>query len=140
MGNNDDIKARLRQVLEVKKSNVSKITEGEDVKRSTLSAQINGNSSVSYDTIKLFLRKFTDLSADWLINGIGTMLNNCGCSSADDESIYHPSSDGCELLSREEEGRKSESEQARFYKEQAEFYKEQAEFYKQQLDSLKGRQ
>lgn len=84
MGNNDDIKARLRRVLEEKKSNVSKITEGEDVKRSTLSAQINGNSAVSYDTIRLFLRKFADLSAEWLLKGEGMM---CGCS-ADDPSLY----------------------------------------------------
>ncbi len=86
MGNNDDIKARLRRVLEVKKSNVSKITEGENVKRSTLSAQINGNSAVSYDTIKLFLRKFADLSAEWLLKGEGMMC----CSSALDSDI-HPS-------------------------------------------------
>lgn len=87
MGNNDDIKARLRRVLEEKKSNVSKITEGEDVKRSTLSAQINGNSAVSYDTIRLFLRKFADLSAEWLLKGEGTM---CGCS-AENPSLYHRS-------------------------------------------------
>ena len=111
MGNSDDIKARLRQVLEIKKSNVSKITEGENVKRSTLSAQINGNSAVSYDTIRLFLRKFADLSADWLVKGIGEMFTNCGCSSADDASIYHPSQNGtCTDFATDLERNQSEAE------------------------------
>lgn len=73
MGNDSEIKARLRKILEIKKCNVSKITEGEDIKRSTLSAQINGKSSVSASTISLFLRKFRDISAEWLTLGEGYM-------------------------------------------------------------------
>lgn len=110
---------------------------------STMSSAIGGNERyLNNRFLKRFNEAFNNIfSFDWLANGIGTMLNNCGCSSADDESIYHPSSDGtCNGPGTEEEGRKDESEQARFYKEQAEFYKQQAEFYKQQLDSLKGRQ
>ena len=108
----------------------------------TISKALKGEEKALTDNLlKRISRRFIQYSLDWMANGIGTMLNNCGCSSADDESIYHPSSDGIRSEGEaEEEGRKSESEQARFYKEQAEFYKEQAEFYKQQLDSLKGRQ
>lgn len=135
MGNNDDIKARLRRVLEEKKSNVSKITEGENVKRSTLSAQINGNSAVSYDTIKLFLRKFADLSADWLLKGEGMM---CGCSP-DDPSLYGktPSASGTigsTEVQRTHNGGTTEAERIKFLEEQVAFYKEQTAYYKEMAE------
>lgn len=90
MGNDQEIKARLKKVLETKNMSVSKITEGEDVKRSTLSAQLSGNSSVSADTIKLFLRKFTDLSAEWLIRGVGNM---CCQPSSDINTLFNAQGD-----------------------------------------------
>lgn len=127
MGNNDDIKTRLREVLEAKKSNVSKITEGSNVKRSTLSAQINGNSAVSYDTINLFLRTFVDLSAEWLLKGIGNMF--CGTSDVnkvvEDGRRSEPEA--------KEERRTSEDLLAReneLLRQQVQFLKEQVEFYK----------
>lgn len=114
MSNNDDIKERMKQVLEAKKSNVSKITEGEDMKRSTLSAQINGNSSVSADAIRLFLRKFRDLSAKWLLFGEGLM---CGTNS---DSVYKLSSDKEEETKTNDNDNNtiSESERVEFLKQQ----------------------
>lgn len=63
---------------------------------STMSSAIGGNERyLNNRFLKRFNEAFNNIfSFDWLANGIGTMLNNCGCSSADDESIYHPSSDG----------------------------------------------
>ena len=87
MGNDSEIKARLRKILEIKKCNVSKITEGEDIKRSTLSAQINGKSSVSASTISLFLRKFRDISAEWLTLGEGYMY--CDRQKRDPNEPFH---------------------------------------------------
>lgn len=140
MGNNDDIKARLRRVLEEKKSNVSKITEGENVKRSTLSAQINGNSAVSYDTIKLFLRKFADLSAEWLLKGEGTM---CGCTSPDDPSLYgktpSASIDGVSTdLQRTHNGGTTEAE--RIKDERIKLLEEKVAFLEEQVDFYKNKQ
>lgn len=77
MGNSDEIKDRLRRVLEVKNMSVSKFVEDVDIKRSTLSAQINGSSTVSADTIKIFLQKFGNLSAEWLLRGNGEMFCHC---------------------------------------------------------------
>lgn len=77
MGNNDELKNRLRQILEVNNSNVSKITEGGEIKRSTLSAQLNGNSAVSAETLIFFLKKFKNVSAEWLTKGIGSMFCDC---------------------------------------------------------------
>ena len=81
MGNNDELKNRLRQILEVNNSNVSKITEGGEIKRSTLSAQLNGNSAVSAETLIFFLKKFKDISAEWLMKGVGSMFRECNCNT-----------------------------------------------------------
>lgn len=132
---------RIKELCFQMRISENKLANEIGVNTQTLNNYTTGKRGVSYDVVDKILVRFPQVSAEWLIRGIGTMLNNCGCSSADDESIYHPSSDGtCNGPGTEEEGRKDESEQARFYKEQAEFYKQQAEFYKQQLDSLKGRQ
>lgn len=137
MGNNDDIKARLKKILEIKKSNVSKITEGEDVKRSTLSAQINGNSAVSYETIKLFLRKFTDLSANWLINGVGPMFN-CYKNSAPAEApfIVGEPEPQPQPQSRSEQ---EKDERIKFLEQQLKFERDKNEILQQQIDLYIGR-
>lgn len=134
MGNNDDIKTRLKKVLETKRSNVSKITEGEDVKRSTLSAQINGSSAVSYETIKLFLRKFTDLSANWLINGVGPMFD-CYKNSASPEAPF--------LLGESEPGtsrtEQEKDDRIRFLEQQLKLEKDKSALLQQQLNLYEGR-
>lgn len=134
MGNNDDIKARLKKVLETKRSNVSKITEGEDVKRSTLSAQINGSSAVSYETIKLFLRKFTDLSANWLINGVGPMLN-CYKNSASPEASFLLGEPEAETSRTDQE----KDDRIRFLEQQLKLEKDKSALLQQQLNLYEGR-
>ena len=139
MGNGEDIKMRLKKVLEVKNSNVSKITEGENVKRSTLSAQLNGNSAVSADTISLFLKKFRDVSAEWLTRGIGSMF--CPTPSDPDAPYRLNDSDSENGLTTEVERTHNggTSEEVAFYKEQAEFYKQQASFYREQAEFYKNK-
>lgn len=94
------------------KERIQKYLDSKGIKNTTFEREVglsNGywkkTKSISANVVADILRKYSDLSSDYVLKGIGTMLNNCGCSSADDESIYHPSSDGCELLTREEEGR-----------------------------------
>ena len=134
MGNNDDIKTRLKKVLETKRSNVSKITEGEDVKRSTLSAQINGSSAVSYETIKLFLRKFTDLSANWLINGVGPMFDCCK-NSAPPEAPFMLGESEPETSRTEKE----KDDRIRFLEQQLKLEKDKSALLQQQLNLYEGR-
>ena len=104
-------------------------------------SQQSFNQMLSASDVKSSLIERVAAAIGMSISKLYGLLGCCSSSTDTDESFYHPSSDGtCNGPGTEEEGRKDESEQARFYKEQAEFYKEQAEFYKQQLDSLKGRQ
>lgn len=96
---------------------------------STMSSAIGGNERyLNNRFLKRFNEAFNNIfSFDWLANGIGTMLNNCGCSSADDESIYHPSSDGtCNGPGTEEEGRKDGMTKDEYIKELERVVAEQA--------------
>ena len=112
------------------------------VNTQTLNNYTTGKRNVSYDVVDKILVRFPQVSAEWLIRGIGSMLNGCGCSSADDESIYHPSSDGtCNGSGTDSQRTHSggTTEDVAFYKEQAEFYKQQASFYKEQAEFYKSK-
>ncbi len=136
------------------KERIQKYLDSKGIKTASFEREVglsNGywkkTKSISANIVSDILRTYSDLSSDYVLKGIGNMLDNCGCSSADDASIYHPSSDGtCTDFATEAErthnGGTTEDiafykEQAEFYKQQASFYKEQAEFYKQQASFYK---
>lgn len=105
---------------------------------STMSSAIRGNEKYLNNT---FLRRFNDafggiFSLKWLIDGIGNMLNGCGCSADTDtdDSFYHPSQKRTTSEPEaKEERRTSEDLLAReneLLRQQVQFLKEQVEFYK----------
>lgn len=130
MENDNDIKARLKQILKIKKSNVSKLIEGEEIKRSTLYAQINGDSAVSADTISLFLKKFKDVSAEWLTRGEGVMC------------CYSDNPDAPFLVGEPEPGEPSKQEmenEISFLRQQLKLEKDKNDLLQQQLNLYEGR-
>ena len=94
----------------------------------TISKALKGDEKALTDNLlKRISRRFVQYSLDWMANNVGAMLNNCGCSSADDESIYHPSSDGtCNGPGTEEEGRKDGMTKDEYIKELERVVAEQA--------------
>lgn len=46
------------------------------IKQNTLSRQLSGTSDVSIYTINSILDKFEDVSAEWLMRGVGLMLKS----------------------------------------------------------------
>lgn len=58
------------------------------VNTQTLNNYTTGKRSVSYDVVDKILVHFPQVSAEWLLRGIGNMLNGCGCTSPDDPSLY----------------------------------------------------
>ena len=58
------------------------------VNTQTLNNYTTGKRSVSYDVVDKILAKFPSISAEWLLRGIGNMLNGCGCTSPDNPSLY----------------------------------------------------
>ena len=77
----------------------------------TISKALKGEEKALTDNLfKRISKRFVKYSLDWMVNGVGSMLNGCGCppSTVTDQSFYHPSDDGtCNGLATEEEGRKS---------------------------------
>lgn len=70
------VKQRLRDILRVKRSNLTIIAEGVESVRVTLSRQISGRTALSFSTIDIFLDKFPDVSAEWLLRGQGDMFKH----------------------------------------------------------------
>lgn len=99
------------------------------VNTQTLNNYTTGKRNVSYDVVDKILVRFPQVSAEWLIRGIGNMLNGCGCppSTITDQSFYHPSSDGtCNGPGTEEEGRKDGMTKDEYIKELERVVAEQA--------------
>ena len=98
------------------------------VNTQTLNNYTTGKRSVSYDVVDKILVHFPQVSAEWLIRGIGNMLNGCGCTSPDDPSLYgktpSASVDGVSTdLQRTHNGGTTEAERIKFLEEQVAFYK-----------------
>lgn len=67
----EDINQRIRKVLKDKDLSVAAFSREAGIEQTTLNRQLNGGSKVSVGTIKAFLLKFKDISAEWLLRGVG---------------------------------------------------------------------
>lgn len=67
----EDINRRIKKVLADKSLSVAAFGRETGIEQTTLNRQLNGGSKVSVGTIKAFLHKFKDVSAEWLLRGVG---------------------------------------------------------------------
>lgn len=72
----EDINRRIKKVLADKSLSVAAFGRETGIEQTTLNRQLNGGSKVSVGTIKAFLHRFKDVSAEWLLRGVGDMC--CG--------------------------------------------------------------
>lgn len=72
----EDINQRIRKVLKDKDLSVAAFSREAGIEQTALNRLLNGGSKVSVGTIKAFLLKFKDVSAEWLLRGVGDMC--CG--------------------------------------------------------------
>lgn len=140
----EDKGKRLADAIEYLKeigavSNLEDVANKVDRSKNNISSAINGDKRyLSNKFLKHFNACFRNVfNLDWLIDGIGNMLNGCGCTSADtdtDDSFYHPSQKRTTSEPEaKEERRTSEDLLAReneLLRQQVQFLKEQVEFYK----------
>ena len=70
------VKQRLRLILKEKHMPLASIGAESDSLKVTLSRQVNGDTAVSFSVIALFLDKFPDVSAEWLLRGEGDMFKH----------------------------------------------------------------
>lgn len=71
----DDIRQRIKKVLADKVLSVAAFSREVGIGQTTLNRQLNGDARVSVDTIKAFLHRFRDVSAEWLLRGVGDMCS-----------------------------------------------------------------
>ena len=78
----EDINRRIKKVLADKSLSVAAFGRETGIEQTTLNRQLNGGSKVSVGTIKAFLHRFKDVSAEWLLRGVGDM-----CCGVPDEQL-----------------------------------------------------
>ncbi len=80
----EDINQRIKEVLQKNDLSVTAFSKEVGLPQATVNRQLNGDARVSVDTIKAFLHRFRDVSAEWLLRGVGDM-----CCGIPDEQLEH---------------------------------------------------
>ncbi len=78
----EDINQRIKEVLQKNDLSVAAFSKEVGLPQATVNRQLNGDARVSVDTIKAFLHRFRDVSAEWLLRGVGDM-----CRGVPDEQL-----------------------------------------------------
>lgn len=66
---------RLKEYIEYKGLNVSSFEKSLGMANNTIRKKIvSGNSNMGTDTLQIILKNYPELSADWLLLGIGEMI------------------------------------------------------------------
>ena len=67
----EDLRERIKMVLKDHGTTANGISDGDSAVQNKLSRQLR-EAAVTADTIQLILRKFPDVSAEWLLRGVNT--------------------------------------------------------------------
>lgn len=130
---------RIKELCNQMRMSENKFANEIGVNTQTLNNYTTGKRNVSYDVVDKILIHFPQVSAEWLIRGIGNMFDGCGCTSPDDPSLYGktPSASGTigsTEAQRTHNGGTTEAERIKFLEEQVAFYKEQTAYYKEMAE------
>ena len=74
---------RVKLVLEDKSISVNALSKQINVAQATLNPQLRGDRTLSANIVEKILTAFPDVSAEWLMRGLGTMYSN---QDADDSA------------------------------------------------------
>lgn len=74
---------RVKCVLEDKSISVNALSKQISVAQATLNPQLRGDRTLAANIVAKILEAFPDVSAEWLMRGVGTMYSN---QDADDSS------------------------------------------------------
>lgn len=78
----EPVRERINATLNENKLSVAAFSKEVGIGQTTLNRQLNGDARVSVDTIKAFLHRFKNVSAEWLLRGVGDE-----CCSVPDEQL-----------------------------------------------------
>ena len=90
---------RVKCVLENKSISVNALSKKINVAQATLNPQLKGDRSLAANIVEKILTVFPDVSAEWLMRGIGTMYSN---QDSDDYSCMFSDTFHCEESKIEE--------------------------------------
>lgn len=65
---------RVKRLIDCKSKSVREFANMINVKQVTLNQQIAGSRSLSLDVVSAILNSFEDISAEWLLRGVGEMF------------------------------------------------------------------
>ena len=74
---------RVKLVLEDKSISVNALSKQINVAQATLNPQLRGDRTLAANIVEKILAAFPDVSAEWVMRGVGTMYSN---QDADDSS------------------------------------------------------
>lgn len=69
-----DVRQRIREFISKTGTSLNAISKSTNYPQSNLNKQINGETSISANTLIVLLDYFQDLSSEWLLRGKGEML------------------------------------------------------------------
>lgn len=75
---------RIMLILEDKQVSVNALSKLVDMSQTTLNTQLKGERALSANVVAKVLVAYPDVSAEWLMRGIGTMYHKEGA----DDSLY----------------------------------------------------
>lgn len=81
------INQRIKSVLEDRQISISAFSKMIGMQQVTCNRQIRGDQAVSLGLIEGFLEKFDDISAEWLLRGVGSMYRKEESAGAVEEAI-----------------------------------------------------
>ena len=68
------VRYRIKDILKTHGYSVLKLSNGNPSLQVKLNKHINGNTTISLETIELILSTFPNVSAEWLLRGTGDMF------------------------------------------------------------------
>lgn len=108
---------RIKTLVNAKARSVREFAELIGVKQVTLNQQVVGDRKLSLDVILAILNSFEDISAEWLLRGVGNMYNNAEASTDSEEE---------------------DSEEDKFYKDIIFTYQEMTKEYRKKIEYLEA--
>lgn len=85
----NSVRVRVKNALKENGLTENSVAAGDGAVQSRLNSQLKGDSRISLNTILRILDACPDVSADWLLRGVGDMLINNTCFSHINKSIVN---------------------------------------------------
>lgn len=84
----DSIIDRILKFCDSMGMNISSFASSIDVNQVTLNNYKLGKRKPSLELVEKVTKKYPQVSAEWLLRGIGNMFDGCGCTPPENPSLY----------------------------------------------------